>query len=92
MCVIIGSYVFAVWCILYMYFGVNMNQFEMEKLKRANVFICGEIYAKKARNDTKSGLKCHGIILFYTSKRHRNTSKYRVNTTSMKRRESDVTQ
>ena len=48
MCVIIGNYVFAVWCILY--FGVNMNQFEMEKLKRANVDICGEIYAKKARN------------------------------------------
>ena len=47
-----------------------MNQFEMENLKRANVDICGEIYAKKARNDIKSGLKCHGIILFYTSKRH----------------------
>ena len=81
MCVIIENYVFAVWCILY--FGVNKNQFEIEKLKRANVEIRGEIYAKKARNDTKSGLKCHGIILFYTSKRHRNTfrihCKYDVN-------------
>ena len=83
--VIIGHYIFAVWCILH--FGENMNQFEMEKLMRANMDICGKICTKKARNDTKSSLKCHGNILFYTSTRHRNRSKYRVNTTSMKRRE-----
>ena len=83
--VIIGHYIFAVWCILH--FGENMNQFEMEKLMRANMDICGKICTKKARNDTKSSLKCHGNILFNTSTRHRNRSKYRVNTTPMKRRE-----
>ena len=53
----------------------------MEKLIRANMDICGKICTKTARNDTKSSLKCHGNILFYTSTRHRNTSKYRVNAT-----------
>ena len=52
-----------------------MNQFEMEKLKRANMDIRGKICTEKARNDTKSSLKCYGMILFYTSARHRNTSK-----------------
>ena len=37
MCVIIGHYIFAVWCILH--FGENMNQVEMEKLMRANMDI-----------------------------------------------------
>ena len=64
-----------------------MNQFEIEKLMRANMDICGKICTKKARNDTKSSLKCHGNILFYTSTRHRNTTRCRVSTTSMKRRE-----
>ena len=71
-----------------MHFGENMNELEMEKLMRANMDICGKICTKKARNDTKSSFKCHGnVILFYTSTRHRNISKYRVNTTSMKWRE-----
>ena len=65
MCVIIGHYISAVWCILH--FGENMNQFEMEKLMRANMDICGKICTKKARNDTNSSFKCHGNILFYTS-------------------------
>ena len=73
--------------VYFVYFGENMNQFQMEKLMRANMGICGKICTKTARNDTKSSLKCHGNILFYTLTRHRNTSKYRVNTTSMKRRE-----
>ena len=49
--------------------------------------ICGKICTKETRNDTKSSLKCHGNILFYTSTRHRNTSKYRISTMSMKRHE-----
>ena len=73
--------------VYFVYFGENMNQFQMEKLMRANMGICGKICTKTAGNDTKSSLKCHGNILFYTLTRHRNTSKYRVNTTSMKRRE-----
>ena len=48
--VIIGHYIFAVWCILH--FGENMNQFKMEKLMRANMDICGKIRTKQARNDT----------------------------------------
>ena len=61
MCVIMGHYEFAVWCILY--FCENINQFEMEKLERANMDIR---VVKYVRNDTKSSLKCHGKILFYT--------------------------
>ena len=45
------------------------------------------IYVLKGPNDTRSSSKCHGNIPFYTSTRHRNTSKYQVNTTSMKWRE-----
>ena len=51
------------------------------------MYTCGKICTKKAQNDTKGSLKSQGNILFYTSTRHRNTSKYRVNRTSMKRRE-----
>ena len=87
MCVIIGHYIFEVWYILH--FGENMNQFEKEKLiwEQKWIYTCGKICTKKARNDTKGSLKSQGNILIYTSTRHRNTSKYRVNTTSMKRRE-----
>ena len=67
------AYYHVVWCILH--FGENMNQFEMEKLMRANmdICICGKICTKKAGNDTNSSFKCHGNILFYTSTRNRNT-------------------
>ena len=51
LCVIIGHFIFAVWCILH--FGENMNQFEMEKLKWEQTWI----YV------VKSVLKRHEMIL-----------------------------
>ena len=91
MCVIIGHYIFAVelWCARYFALE-NMNQFEMEKLKRANMDICGKICTKKAPTDTKSISKCQGNLNFYiyTSSKHiKIPSKYDVN----EKARSDVT-
>ena len=74
MCVIIGHYIFAVWCILH--FGENMNQFEMEKLMRANMD-----YVLK-RHEMIQIVDLNVTVIFYFIYRHViETSKYRVNTT-----------